>query len=154
MEGLRDRPEESYPITRAALTTGVDEYTLIYFPYMYVMATTAARMAAVALLYTVTLLFRQRQAEFRMLRCQGATRRLLAADLVLLVFVPLILTFGLAVASGVVLTNSYNTAYDVPAPKFDSQAVSVLAFVLAIGVATTVLVAGRAIRIPPLVARP
>lgn len=105
------------------------------------------------MLYAFTLLFRQRQAEFRMLRCQGATRRLLAVDLVLLCFfVPLILTFGLAVASGVVLANSYNTAYGVPAPKFDSQAVSVLAFVLASGVAATVLVAGRAIRIPPLVA--
>ena len=49
MEGLRDRPEESYPITRAALTTEVDEYTLVYFPYMYVMTTTAAGIAAVAL---------------------------------------------------------------------------------------------------------
>ena len=154
MEGFRNRPEESYPITRDALTTGVDELALIIYPYMLVMSTTAAGMAAVALLYAVILLFRQRQAEFRMLRCQGATRMLLAVDLSLLFAIPLILSFSLAVASGMILAVSYNAAFGVPAPQVNPQVISVLAFVLAIGMAATVLVTGRAARIPPLITDP
>ena len=57
IEGLRNRPEESYATTQAALTTGIYEISLIYFPYLFVMATTAAGMAAVTLLYAVLLLF-------------------------------------------------------------------------------------------------
>ena len=71
MQGLRSQPEESYATTQAALTSGVTTNTLIGNPYLLVMATTATAMAAVALLYAVLLLFRQRQAEFRMLRCLG-----------------------------------------------------------------------------------
>ena len=160
MEGLRSRPEESYPFTRAALEAGflvprdTNSMRLVLLPYLFVMATAAAAMAAVALLYAVLLLFRQRQAEFRMLRSQGATRLLLAVDLCVLFAAPLTLAFGLAVASGAALAVSYNTAYGVPAPQVNPQAISVLAFVLAIGLAATALVAGRAIRIPPLVTDP
>ena len=160
MEDLRSRPEESYPFTRAALEAGflvsadTNSMRLVLLPYLFVMATTAAVMAAVALLYAVLLLFRQRQAEFRMLRSQGATRMLLAVDLSVLFAAPLTLAFGLAVASGAALAASYNTAYGVPVPQLNPQAVSVLAFVLGIGLAATALVAGRAIRIPPLVTDP
>ena len=84
IEGLRNRPEESYLTTRAALTSGVTDDQLVIFPYVFVMAMTAAGMAAVALLYAIMLLFRQRQAEFRALRSFGATRMLLAVDLALL----------------------------------------------------------------------
>ena len=154
IEGLRNRPEESYPTTRAALTSGVTDNQLVFFPYLFVMAVTAAGMAAVALLYAVMLLFRQRQAEFRALRSFGATRMLLAVDLALLFAVPLILAFGLAVASGIILAASYNAAFGVPAPPGNPQAIAALAFVLAIGIAATALVAGRATRIPPLVSDP
>ena len=154
IEGLRDRPEESFPTTRAALTSGVTDDQLVVFPYLFVMAVTAAGMAAVALLYAVMLLFRQRQAEFRALRSFGATRMLLAVDLALLFAVPLVLAFGLAVASGIILAASYNAAFGVPAPPVNPQAVSILALVLAIGIAATAIVAGRATRIPPLVGDP
>ena len=112
------------------------------------------RPSGPALLYAVLLLFQQRQAEFRMLRSLGATRMLLAVDLSVLFAAPLTLAFGLAVASGAALATSYNTAFGVSAPQVDPQAISVLAVVLAIGVAATALVAARAIRIPPLVADP
>ena len=154
IEGLRDRPEESYPTTRAALTSGVTDDQLVFFPYLFVMAVTAAGMAAFALLYAVMLLFRQRQAEFRALRSFGATRMLLAVDLALLFAVPLVLAFGLAVASGIILAASYNAAFGVPAPPGNPQAIAVLALVLAIGIVATALVAGRATRIPPLVSDP
>ena len=154
IEGLRDRPEESFPTTRAALTSGVTDDQLVFFPYLFVMAMTAAGMAAIALLYAVMLLFRQRQAEFRALRSFGATRMLLAVDLALLFAVPLILAFGLAVASGIILAASYNAAFGVPAPPGNPQAIAVLALVLAIGIVATALVAGRATRIPPLVSDP
>ena len=154
IEGLRNRPEESYLTTRAALTSGVTDDQLVIFPYVFVMAMTAAGMAAVALLYAIMLLFRQRQAEFRALRSFGATRMLLAVDLALLFAVPLILAFGLAVASGIILAASYNAAFGVPASPGNPQAIAALAFVLAIGVAATALVAGRATRISPLVSDP
>ena len=154
IEGFRDRPEESYITTWAALTSGVTDDQLVFFPYLFVMAMTAAGMAAVALLYAIMLLFRQRQAEFRALRSFGATRMLLAVDLALLFAVPLILAFGLAVASGIILAASYNAAFGVPASPGNPQAIAALAFVLAIGVAATALVAGRATRIPPLVSDP
>ncbi len=154
IEGLRNRPEESYATTQAALTTGIYEISLIYFPYLFVMATTAAGMAAVTLLYAVLLLFRQRHAEFRMLRCQGATRMLLAVDLGLLFAVPLILAFGLAIASGAALAVSYNTAFGVPAPPGNPQAVSILAIMLAVGMTATALIAWRATRVTPLVTDP
>lgn len=154
IEGLRGRPEESFPTTRAALTSGVTDDQLVFFPYLFVMAMTAAGMAAVALLYAIMLLFRQRQAEFRALRSFGATRMLLAVDLALLFAVPLILAFGLAVASGIILAASYNAAFGVPASPGNPQAIAALAFVLAIGIAATALVAGKATRIPPLVSDP
>ena len=154
IEVLRNRPEESFATTRGALTTGVTNDTLVVYPYLFVMATTAACMAAIALLYAVLLLFRQRQAEFRMLRCLGATRRLLAVDLGLLFASPLILAFGLALASGIIMAASYNTSFGVPAPLGNPQAISVLVIVLAIGMASTALVSGIATRIPPLVADP
>ncbi len=157
-EGLRERPEESHVTTRAALVAGfeanIPSDRLILFPYLFVMAVTAAGMAAVALLYAVMLLFRQRQAEFRALRSFGATRMLLAVDLALLFAVPLVLAFGLAVASGIILAASYNAAFGVPAPPGNPQAIAVLALVLAIGIVATALVAGRATRIPPLVSDP
>ena len=154
MEGLRNRPEESSILTHAALTSPVTEATLVLFPYLFMMATASAGTASVAVLFAVLLLFRQRQAEFRMLRALGATRVLLAFDLVLLFAVPLTLSFGLAVASGAALATSYNTAFGVPASEINLQAVFVLAVVLATGFAATVLVAGRAVRIPPLVTDP
>ena len=157
-EGLRERPEESLVTTRAALVAGfavgIPSDRLVLFPYLFVMATTAAGMAAVALLYAIMLLFRQRQAEFRTLRSFGATRMLLAVDLALLFAVPLILAFGLAVASGMILATSYNAAFGVPAPPVNPQAVAILALVLAIGLAATTIVAGKATRIPPLVGDP
>ena len=158
IEGLQARPEESWVTTKAAIDAGVEiggaDNELVFFPYLFVMATTAAGMAAVALLYAILLLFRQRQAEFRTLRSFGATRILLAVDLALLFAVPLILAFGLAVASGMVLAASYNAAFGVPAPPVNPQAVSILALVLAIGLAATAIVAGKATRIPPLVGDP
>jgi len=154
MQGLRSRPEESYATTHAALTSGVTSDTLIGNPYLLVMATTASGMASVALLYAVLLLFRQRQAEFRMLRCLGATRRLLAVDLGLLFAAPLILAFGLAIASGAALAASYNTSFGVSRIQESTQAIPVLAIMLAIGMAATALVAGLATRIPPLVNDP
>ena len=154
MQGLRSQPQESYATTQAALTSGVTNNTLIGNPYLLVMATTATAMAAVALLYAVLLLFRQRQAEFRMLRCLGATRRLLAVDLGLLFAAPLILAFGLAIVSGAALAASYNTSFGVSGIQESTQAIPVLAIVLAIGMAASALVAGLATRIPPLVGDP
>ncbi len=154
MQGLRRQPQVRSATTQTALASGFTPTTLIGNPYLLVMATTASGMAAVALLYGVLLLFRQRQAEFRMLRCLGATRRLLAVDLGLLFAAPLTLAFGLAVAAGLALAAAYNTAFGVPAPHETGQAPSVLAAVLAIGMAATALVAGWATRIPPLVTDP
>ena len=118
IEGLQARPEESWVTTKWALEAGVEvgkpNDELVLFPYLFVMAMTAAGMAAVALLYAIMLLFRQRQAEFRALRSFGATRMLLAVDLALLFAVPLILAFGLAVASGIILAASYNAAVRRP----------------------------------------
>ena len=154
MLGLRDLPGTNSLTTKAALASGITDDTLIYNPYLLVMATTAAAMGAVALLYAVLLLFRQRQAEFRVLRCQGATRMLLAADLGVLFAVPLMLAFGLAVASGLGLAATYNTAFGVSTPQDVTQVVPVLATMLAVGMAATVLVAVWATRIPPLVTDP
>lgn len=154
MQGLRSQPQESYATTQTALTSGVTTNTLIGNPYLLVMATTAAAMSAVALLYAVLLLFHQRQAEFRMLRCLGATPRLLAVDLGLLFAAPLILAFGLATGLGAVLAASYNTSFGVSGIQESTQAIPVLGIVLAIGVGATALVAGLATRIPPLVTDP
>ncbi|MCY4529532.1 MAG: hypothetical protein OXD46_10955 [Chloroflexi bacterium] len=158
IEGLEARPEETWVTTKWAIEAGVEvgspDDELVVFPYLFVMAMTAAGMAAVALLYAIMLLFRQRQAEFRALRSFGATRMLLAVDLGLLFAIPLVLAFGLAVASGIILAASYNTAFGVPASPGNPQAIAALAFVLAVGIAATALVAGRATRIPPLVSDP
>ena len=154
IQGLRQFPDVQSTTLRAALTSGFNQDTLILNPYLFVMATTAAGIAAVALLYAVLLLFRQRQAEFKMLRCQGATRMLLSVDLSLLFAVPLILSFGLALASGTALAVAYNLAFDVPPPQVSPQAISVLVIVAAVGVAATALVAGFATRVSPLIADP
>lgn len=154
IETLRNRPEESYPTTRAALTAGITTDTLIVYPFLFVMATTAACMAVVALFYAILLLFRQRQAEFRMLRCQGATGRLLAIDLGLLFAIPLSLAFGLAVCSGTILAVSYNAAFGASAPQWSPQVAYILFFALAVGVVGTASVSGLATRIPPLVTDP
>ena len=154
METFRSRPEESYPTTRIALSAGLDEENRVFFPYLFVMAAMAMVMATVAMLYAIALLFRQREEEFKMLRCQGATRRLLAVDMSLLFGAPLILALGLAIASGIVLAASYNTSFGVPTPPGNPQAVSGVAFALAVGVAATALVAAKAIRIPPLASDP
>ena len=114
IQGLRNTDEVLFITTRPALTSGITRDTLVANPYLTVMATAAAGLGTVALLYAVLLLFRQRQAEFRILRCQGATRMLLAADLGLLFAGPLVLAFGLAVAAGIGLAVTLNTAYDLP----------------------------------------
>lgn len=154
IQGLRQFPDVQSTTLRAALTSGFDRETLIFNPYLFVMATTAAGIAAVALLYAVLLLFRQRQAEFKMLRCQGATRMLLSVDLALLFAVPLLLSFGLAIASGTALAVAYNLAFDVPPPQVSPQAISALVVVAAVGAAATALVAGFATRVSPLIADP
>ena len=154
MQGLRRQSQESHATTQAALTSRVTPTTLIGNPYLLVMATTASAMAEVALLYAVLLLFRQRQAEFRMLRCLGATRRLLALDLGLLFAAPLILAFGLAIVLGAVLAAIYNTSFGVSGIQESTQAIPVLAMVLTIGLAATALVVSLAARIPPLVTDP
>ena len=154
MLGLRDLPGTDSMTTRAALASEITDDTLIYNPYLLVMATMAAAMGAVALLYAVLLLFRQRQAEFRMLRCQGATRMLLAVDLGVLFAVPLILAFGLAIASGLGLAATYNAAFGVSTPQDVTQVVPVLATMLSVGMAATLLVAVWATRMPPLVTDP
>ena len=154
IQGLRNMREVLFITTRAALSSGVSPDTLVFYPYLTVMATAAAGLGTVTLLYAVLLLFRQRQAEFRILRCQGATRKLLAADLGLLFAVPLVLGFGLAVAAGIGLATTLNAAYDVPTQYGTTQVVPVLATMLAVGMAATVLVAVWATRIPPLVTDP
>ena len=154
IQGLRNMREVLFITTRPALSSGVTAETLVYYPYLTVMATAAAALGTVTLLYAVLLLFRQRQAEFRILRCQGATRKLLAADLGLLFAVPLILAFALAVASGIALAATLNTAYDVPTQYGTTQVVPVLATMLTVGMAATVLVAVWATRIPSLVTDP
>ena len=123
---LRNKPEVLFITTRAALSSGVSPETLVFYPYLTLMATAAAGLGTVTLLYAVLLLFRQRQAEFRILRCQGATRRLLAADLGLLFAVPLLLGFGLAVAAGIGLAATSNAAYDVPTQYGTTQVVPIL----------------------------
>ena len=159
IQGLRGRSDVLRVVTQAAITSGMTDLglvldTTIANPYLLVVATTAAAMGAVALLYAVLLLFRQRQAEFRMLRCQGATRRLLAADLAVLFAAPLIIAFGLAVASGIALARTYNSAFGLHTPYGASEVVPVLASMLAVGMIATVLVAVWATRIPPLVTDP
>ena len=154
IHGLRQFPDVQSTQVRAALTSGVSPETLITNPYFFVMATTAAAIAAVALLYAVLLLFRQRQAEFKMLRCQGATRMLLSVDLGLLFAAPLVISFGLAIASGIAMAAAYNTALDLPMPAQSPQATAVLIIVAAVGVAATALVAGFAARVSPLIADP
>ena len=159
IQGLRDRPEVMSIATQAAITSGMTdlgrvEDTAKVTPYLLTMAMTAASMGAVALLYAVLLLFRQRQAEFRVLRCQGATRRLLAADLAVLFAAPLIISFGLAVASGLALARTYNAAFDLSMPYGAGQVLPVLSAVLAVGMVATLLVAVWATRISPLVTDP
>ena len=159
IQGLRGRSDVMRVATQAAITSGMTDIalvstTMIDNPYLLVMAMTAAAMGAVALLYAVLLLFRQRQAEFRMLRCQGATSRLLAADLAVLFAAPLIIAFGLAVASGLTLARTYNSAFGLQTPYGAAQVVPVLASMLAVGMIATVLVAVWATRIPPLVTDP
>ncbi len=159
MQRLRDRPEVLRVVTQVAITSGMTDVaqvmdSTIFTPYLLVMASTAGAMGAVALLYAVLLLFRQRQAEFRMLRCQGATRRLLAADLSILFAAPLAIAFGLAVASGIALARTYNAAFDVGTPYGAGQVLPVLASMLAVGAIATALVAFSATRVPPLVSDP
>ena len=72
----------------------------------------------------------------------------------LLFAVPLVIAFGLAVAACIALAATLNTAYDVPTQYGTTQAVPVLATMLAVGMAATVLVAVWATRIPPLVTDP
>ena len=154
IQGLRQFPDVQSTQVRAALTSGVTQDTLITFPYFFVMGTTAAAIAAVALLYAVLLLFRQRQAEFKMLRCQGATRMLLSVDLGLLFAAPLVISFGLAIATGIAMAFAYNTALDLPMPAQSPQTTAVLLVVAAVGAAATALVAGFAARVSPLLADP
>ena len=159
VQGLRDHPDVLSVVTQVAIASGMTDIglvsdTTITNPYLLVMATTSAAMGAVALLYAVLLLFRQRQAEFRMLRCQGATSRLLAVDLSVLFATPLIIAFGLAVASGLTLARTYNSAFGLQTPYGAAQVVPVLASMLAVSMIATVLVAVWATRIPPLVTDP
>ena len=154
IQGLRNMREVLFITTRQALTSGVTPDTLVFIPYLALMATAAAGLGTVALLYAVLLLFRRRQAEFRLLRCQGATRKLLAADLGLLFAVPLVLAFGLAVAAGVGLAATLNAANDLPTQYGFSNVAPILATMLAVGMAATVIVAVWATRIPPLVTDP
>ncbi len=154
IQGLRNMREVQSISTRQALTSGITPDTLVFIPYLALMATAAAGLGTVALLYAVLLLFRRRQAEFRLLRCQGATRKLLAADLGLLFAVPLVLAFGLAVAAGVGLAATLNAANDLPTQYGFSNVAPVLATMLAVGMAATVIVAVWATRIPPLVTDP
>ena len=154
IHGLREFPDVQSTQVRAALTSEVTEDTLVTYPYFFVMGTTAAVIAAVALLYAVLLLFRQRQAEFKMLRCQGATRMLLSVDLGLLFAAPLVISFGLAIASGLALAFAYNAALDLPMPAQSPQTTAVLLVVAAVGAAATALVAGFAARVSPLIADP
>ena len=154
IQGLRNKREVQSISTRQALTSGVTPDTLVFIPYLALMATAAAGLGTVALLYAVLLLFRRRQAEFRLLRCQGATRKLLAADLGLLFAVPLVLAFGLAVAAGVGLAATLNAANDLPTQYGFSNVAPILATMLAVGMAATVIVAVWATRIPPLVTDP
>ena len=154
IQGLRNMREVLFITTRPALSSGVTDNTLVFYPYLTVMATAAAGLGTVTLLYAVLLLFRQRQAEFRILRCQGATRKLLAVDLGLLFAVPLTLAFGLAVAAGIALAATLNAAYGMPTQYGTTQVVPVLATMLTVGMAATVLVAVWATRIPPLVTDP
>ncbi len=154
LEALRARPEELYANTRAALTANITPDTLIFNPYMLVMATVASAMAAVALLYGVLLLLSQRQAEFRTLRSLGATRALLSSDLGLLLAAPLMIAFRLAVSSGLLLAVSYNIAFGRSVVRGETQSLPVLATILAIGIIVTIFVTARAYRIPTLVADP
>ena len=154
IHGLRQFPDVQSTQVRAALTSVITQETLVTNPYLFVMATTAAAIAAVALLYAVLLLFRQRQAEFKMLRCQGATRMLLSVDLGLLFAAPLVISFGLAIASGIVMAAAFNTALDLPMPAQSPQTTAVLIIVAAVGAAATALVAGFAARVSPLIADP
>ena len=154
IQGLRNTREVLFITTRAALTSGITQDTLVANPYLTVMATAAAALGTVALLYAVLLLFRRRQAEFRLLRCQGATRKLLAADLGLLFAVPLVLAFGLAIAGGVGLAATMNAAHDLPTQYGIGNVAPILATMLAVGMAATVIVAAWATRIPPLVTDP
>lgn len=154
IHGLRQFPDVQSTQVRAALTSVITRDTLVTNPYFFVMSTTAASIAAVALLYAVLLLFRQRQAEFKMLRCQGATRMLLSVDLGLLFAAPLVISFGLAIATGIAMAFAYNTALDLPMPAQSPQTTAVLLVVAAVGAAATALVAGFAARVSPLLADP
>ena len=154
IQGMRNMREVQFITTRAALTSGITLDTLVANPYLTVMAIAAAGLGTVALLFAVLLLFRRRQAEFRLLRCQGATRRLLAADLGLLFSIPLVLAFGLAIAGGVGLAATLNAANDLPTQYGIGNVAPILATMLAVGMAATILVGVWATRIPPLVTDP
>lgn len=154
MQGLQELPDELYATTHAALVSGINTETLIANPFLLVMASTASGMAAVALLYAVLLLFRQRQAEFQMLRCLGATRRLLAMDIGLLFALPLLIAFGISIALGLTLSATYNFSFDVQALHGRTSPVSIVITVLAIGTAATAIAAGWASRTPPLATDP
>ncbi len=159
IQGLRSHSEVMSVATQEAITSGMTdiglvEDTTIATPYLLVMATTVAAMGAVSLLYAVLLLFRQRHAEFRMLRCLGATRRLLAADLAVLFAAPLVIAFGLAVASGLTLAKTYNAAFGLSTPFGASQVAPVLISMLVVGMIATVLVAVWSTRVSPLVTDP
>ena len=78
----------------------------------------------------------------------------MAVDLGLLFAVPLILAFGLAIASGLALATTLNMAFDLPTQYGTTRFVPVLATMLMVGMAATILVAVWATRMPPLVTDP
>ena len=112
---LRGRLEEPFSL-------GITQDTLVFYPCLTVMATAAAGMLwAVTLLYAVLLLFRQRQAAFRILRCQAATRTLLAVDLGLLFNGPTDPSPSrLAIGSGIALATILGVAFDWSATQFET----------------------------------
>ena len=83
-----------------------------------------------------------------------ATRRLLATDLGLLFSIPLAMAFGLAIAAGIAMAATLNAANDLPTRYGLADVAPILAAMLAVGMASTVLVAARATRISPLVGDP
>ena len=150
---LRHHPSVGWMTTRAALSTDITSDTLVANPYLLVMAIVTALMAVSALGYAILAVFRQRVIEFSMLRSLGATRQLLAVDLGLLFAGPLSIAVGLSIGVGLMLARTYNTAFEVTANPSGQVGSLVAAWLVATGVATT-LVMIRAARVKPLLADP
>lgn len=135
-------------MTAAALGSPTDFDTVVVEPYLVLMSSAAALVAAAAIAFAVVGLHRQRGDEFRMVRCLGSTPWMLARDLTLMYLIPFVVGIMVALGLGVSLALAYNSAFDVS--HRDLGALLPILVVVAIGaVITGIWVVLRGLATPP-----